>query len=682
MPIESVNWARSTPSNPRGRKLDFIDNIDHELTEAIGVHDGLVKQWVKWLDLYRAPVKQPERNIPYEGAANYMLPVIATDADQLYAKFIQTIHAADNIWTIRALNERWTDAAKPMQDLLTWMDGAILKMYSVNKRAVSEMVKLGTAIYKTGWHYERRPIWTYDEAGRAIKAEKISGRPFVDHVRLADFVFPPSAYAIDPDSQGGAPWVAERIRIPVDRLRWMAESQSPLLPTIDKDVLNLIIKFEEANVTEWDAAVQSADYEKGGRGSDFDSEGPAHVSGGQPAPSRLLREIELWEVHARFPTQSSNSQDDIIAWYHRPTRSLVRNVYQYYHHGRRPYEVVRFFPGDGFYGIGICEQTEMFQLTQSDLFNFNWDNVLLANSRMVVAQAGTNIAPGESFYPNKVWIVDGDVRSSFGVFPMADIYQSLPQLQQTVQAFKERRNGIGDLQIGNMQSLPSRTPATTTLSLLQEGARRPDLTIKDMRYEGLSTVGLRVLQICQQFMASPVDVGGQRLLQIAADMLGTPEGALAVQKLVTPMENAEFGLGVSITATSGSANKETERQNYLALLQLAGQLAPQFIELMSVAMQAQGTPIAEVALNSAMGLQELYTRLLEQYDIRNADEITPLPDNAEAMVAPSPFGVPGAVPGAAPGVPAGPDSGGGAVTPPPPELAALASLFGGVTGGL
>jgi len=38
----------------------------------------------------------------------------------------------------------------------------------------------------------------------------VSG-PFVDHIRLVDFLIPPDYYAIDPDEQFGAPWVAKRI---------------------------------------------------------------------------------------------------------------------------------------------------------------------------------------------------------------------------------------------------------------------------------------------------------------------------------------------------------------------------------------------------------------------------------------------------------------------------------------
>src|SRR5256886_12755857 len=99
----------------------------------------------------------------------------------------------------------------------------------------------------------------------------------------------------------------------------------------------------------------------------------------------------------------------------------------------------------------------------------------------------------------------------------------------------ERRTGISDIQLGNLQALPGRTPATTMLSLLQEGSRRPDLTLKDMRYEGLSHVGLRLLQLCQQFVSSPVDVGGKKLLEMAVSALCDAPRAPAPPKMLMPL---------------------------------------------------------------------------------------------------------------------------------------------------
>src|SRR4051812_3372303 len=109
MPIDSIKWGL-------GRKNAFIETLDSELTDAIGGHDPLIKVWTRWLELYRASPNQPERNIPYEGAANFMLPIIATDSDQLYAKFMQPLHAADNLWTLSPLNEKWVESSKPIQD--------------------------------------------------------------------------------------------------------------------------------------------------------------------------------------------------------------------------------------------------------------------------------------------------------------------------------------------------------------------------------------------------------------------------------------------------------------------------------------------------------------------------------------------------------------------------------------
>ena len=658
---ESIKWGK-------GRLAQFAEYVDWELKAALQARLSLERQWQDWLEQYRAPAKQPVKKFPFEGAANYVLPITATDVDQLIAKEMQTLHAPDNLWTLEPLNERWTDAAKPMQDALTWLDHNLLHMQEVNERVNLEKYKLGTGLYKHGWLYERRKIWTYDLDGRAMRAERLRGGPFVDHVKLHDFVLPPYAYNIQADDQGGAPWVAERLRINVDRLRSLAFSSEPFLPNIDKDAVNFILKFLESDETDYDVKVQDLDYVKSGQHQQLDFEKSAGGSTkGSAGRSARRFDVELWEIHARFPTggralgsdpsrpaqPDDDSQDDIVVWYHAPTSRIVRAVYNPYLHGRRPYERVRMFPAEGFYGIGLCEQKEMFQALQTELMNFTVDNVLLGNSIGIVAKAGSNIVPGEPVYPGKVWITDGDVGKDFASFQLGTTYPNLAVLQQQVQALGERRTGISDIQLGNMQELPGRTPATTMLSLLQEGNRRPDMTIKEMR-RGLGVVGLRVIQYLQQYMGSPVDVGGQRLLQMAVQALGMPEGMFAAQKLTSPMENAELGLGVSITATSGSANKEVEKQNYVALLQLAGQLTPQFIQLISVAQQAQGSPVGQVALQSALGLQELYKRLLEQYDIKNISDVAP---DIKANTASLQAGAtqPGLAPGAPSGANGGPD---------------------------
>ncbi len=634
---DSVKWGQ-------GQKQRFVDFIDFELTFALGARQGLERQWREWLDQYRPSAKPALKRFPYEGAFGYTLPFTASDVDPMYASVMQTIHASEDLWTVNALNERWEPAAKPMQDFLTWLDHGILNMWSTNKRAILEMVQLGTAIYKHGWTYERRPYRTYDAQGKFQKVMRTVSRPFVSHVPLADFIMPPAGIAIQPDDDGGAGWLGERTRIDVQRLRSIANASDPMLPSIAREDLEKVLIHEERMQSDYRAKVADLDYVRQARQPYTSFDKDTAVGSAPGGVSGYVREIELYEIHARFPTQGE-SEDDIIVWYHRPTRIILRAIYQPFNHGARPYERVQYFPGLGFYGIGLCEQTELFQSLGSELFNYTGDNVLLVNSRMFATKSGSGIVAGEPVYPGKIFVTEGNPKDELIPMQMAEVYPSLPNLIQFLLQLKRERNGVSDLQRGNIESLPSRTPASSLQSLLAEGKRRPDLTIKDLRYSGLSAIGLRTIQNLQQMIGRP-DLDTGQYLRLAIDVLGMPEGQLVAEKLMTPLEDAAHGLGVSISAISSTANKDLASQRAQNLLALSTTVGPQIIQMVQMAMQAMGTPLEQVALSAAKGTAELYAKVLEQEDYRNVEDLVPqVPEGSLA-----PMGV-GAGPGAATGIP-------------------------------
>lgn len=618
--MESVVW-------PSGGRDKLATYLHYEITQALMARQSLERQWRAWLEQYRAPAKQAVKEFPFLGAANWELPITATDADQYYAKFMQSIHASPDLWVVQAMNERWTDAAKPLQDFLSTLDRAVLKMYRVNKRAVMEMVKLGTAIYEHGWIYENRPVNTYDPDGKIIRANRIRSQPFVDHVRLVDFLIPPYAYAIQPDEQGGAPWVGKRVEMTRERLLAIAKATEPFQPNIGMQAALDILAYENTQQDLYDDTIQRQAYEpRRKEQSDADFDRSSDATDGQSiggAVGNYVRKIKLWEVHVRWAV-TGDSPSDLVVLFHLPTRTILRAMYQPYLHGQRPFEVIRFFPTEGFYGIGICEQDEIFQKMGSELQNFLYDNILLGNAQMLAAKEGANVAPGEPIYPGKVFITQGNPHEEISPFTMGrGNYPGLDSLIGLVDGQRTRRSGISDLQVGNIDGLPGRTPATAVQALLAEGNRRPDLTIKDMRYEGLSIIGLRLIQLCQQFIGSPVDLDGKRYLEMAIQTLGEPEGSYAAAKLATPMENAELGLGVEIAAASASANKDLQRQQLTGVLTLYSQMAPQFVQLAQTAMQGANTPVGAVATKALEGMGELLHRTLEQYDLRNTEDLVP-----------------------------------------------------------
>ena len=656
-----------------GREQAFKDYIEAEINMALSARAALEQRWRTYLEQYRAPANQPLKSFPFEGAANFVLPVTATDVDQLYAKFMQTIHAPANLWTTEGLNPNWVDAAKPIQDFLQWMDGAIVKMEDVNARALLELVKLGTCIYKTDWLYERREVWSYDGSGKRIRAERTVSHPIVDHVRLVDFLLPAYSYAIQADDQGGAPWVAERHRIRLGKLEAIADASEPYMPNYGRLAVEKVRAWLTPDQLPHDEKIQQLEFNNTGSGGkdglDFEH---AHLNSTDRSPSGIGNtpkdEVEIWEIHARFATQGT-IESDIVVEYHIPTQSIIRGTYLRYHHGMRPYTRAVYFPTEGFYGIGVSEQLEMFQTCESDLFNWQHDNVLLSNSVMLGVKQGGNIAPGEPIFPGRILVTDGSPKDEIMPIQLGSgVYTGLDKLRADARFMGQLRSGVGDLQNGSINSLPSRTPATTVQALLETGATRPDLTLKQLR-KALSEVGLRIIQLIQQHAQPGVNADGEKVLAAAISVLGDEAGIEVVKKLGLPLEGAEYGLGVNLTATSATANKELQKQSWMGVIQLQGQMAPQFIQTMQLATQMWGTPVGQVALDMCQGMAYATRRLYEAFDIRPLNDVVPkipkdpvqaITDPLAALpLLPEGSGAPGGAPGQPQlGAPAGPPGAG------------------------
>jgi hypothetical protein len=581
--------------------------MEYELDRAITQRMALEKTWRSQLELYRAPKKEGIAHVPFEGASNYTIPFAAMNVDPILARYMANVHAAENLWTLSPLNERWIDKAKPLQDYLTWMDKRILRMWDVDYRVFLEMLKLGTGIYKTSWRYEQRRKMGYDQYKRRTRLLETINQPVVDHVHLQNFYIPQESRAIDPEAQGGAPWVAERHRFRPLQLRAMARGQEPFLPNFSPTDVDEVVKWQEAAQTEHEQKVEELD----------------ELSGSMSLMRQ--RPIEIWEVHARFDTTGNGIEDDIVVFFHKPTMRILRATYSTM--PKRPYNEIRYIRGDGFYGIGICEQADIWQEVQSRVLNFDIDKVFLSNAPMLRASEGANIMPDEQIWPGKIIFAGKDELEAF--FLAAPGSFDIAQLRDWIEAAGKTRIGTTDLMHGAVGALPSRTPATTVQSLLQEGNTKFDMSIKDLRQSGLSEVGMQVLQHLQAQALDPINnPDAQDYVQLAPMILGQPEGRFVAEALTIPAEAIELGVGVALTATSGTSNKELMKQSKLALLQITSQMAPGFIQLAGLIQQ--GGIVGEVAKQLFVSGAELLQDTMEQFDVRNPEELVP---NIQALLA-------------------------------------------------
>lgn len=587
-----------------GRKEEFRGYMRSELDRVMGQRSDLERIWRERLETYRAKKEDAVAHYPFEGASQLTYPLAAMTLDPILARYMTSIHATDNLWSLKALNEKWIDLAKPLQDYLQWLDLNILKMRLVNQRAFLEMLKLGTAIYKTGWMYERRNVYGYDKDKNRVRLPKVVNKPFVDHVLLDNFYIPSEARSVYPDDQGGAHWVAERHRMRPQQLESMGKGQEPFLPNFDPSEVKKALDHQRIQLTEFEQKVASLE----------DRDATLTKLKGRP--------IDIWEIHARWDTTGNGNEEDIVVYFHRESMAILRVTYEPL--GERPYSAVRYFPADGFYGIGVVEQAEMHQDALSNILNFNIDKILLSNTPMLAVAEGANVLPDEPIYPGKQWHLANpkdDINPFFMVSQGSFDVQSLINFLHDT---SERRTGVTELQMGSISGLPSRTPATTVQSLLAQGNTRFDMSMQDLRFGGLSRVGQQVLQNLQmQTLDTINNPEAQAYTELAARVLGEPEGQFVAQTLRIPFESIDLGIGVQLTATSGTNNKELMKQSNLALLQIVGQVGPQFIQLAQIIDTQRGTQTAAVAEQLFKGGAELLYRVLEQFDIRDPENIVP-----------------------------------------------------------
>src|SRR5437899_900141 len=102
-------------------------------------------------------------------------------------------------------------------------------------------------------------VTAYDATLSRSQVIRQINQPTIDHVPLAHFLVPPEAINIDPDAQGGACWVAERLRYRPYALAAMAKAQEPFLPNFDPSATADVMRYEESSPTEHQAKVAQLD---------------------------------------------------------------------------------------------------------------------------------------------------------------------------------------------------------------------------------------------------------------------------------------------------------------------------------------------------------------------------------------------------------------------------------------
>lgn len=563
--------------------------LSSELEEALYAHE-LKLEWINESNrLYMGDPITARKTFPWDGAANLVVPLVGITVDSIVARIINTIFAVQPFWSAQALIKDLEPVVHPLQDFMEWSRINELDMYMQIRSWIVEVVKHGWAYLKIYWESFTHRTFVIS-AGAARPRDKIVRRPQVKHILLADII----CQAGIEDELNQAEWMAHRIRLTDGQLRWRKHDR--VYQEVDK------ILAHKAEMTPMEEKVLQNELEEAA-----------------PRPRDKLN--TLYEVYADLPLGGSDLPVPVMITYHHETRTIARCVYNPDVMGERPFKKGKFIDREGKRdGIGISRQLALLQEEISTLHNQQVDNATLANTRFFIGRRGV-VRNGTKVWPGRFLTVP-DPSKDIITLPMADVYPSMRQLETSCLAYSERRSGVADYQLGRESNvMGNRATATGTLALIQEGNRRFDLNVRDVR-DCLGAVGKKLLILNAQFRPSGM-----------AYFVKGQDGELIEQVLNLPDEFLADGIGMELTASTATINREIEKQGLMAMMGTLTQYYQQLIQISGIAMNPQTPPpVQQMAVQMADGARYLMSMIVQTYEIRAVDTLLP-PSLADQMQA-------------------------------------------------
>jgi hypothetical protein len=564
--------------------------LDEQIEQLKTSHSKKMVEFGKYEVAYRALPGTFESTLPFVGASDEVVPVIAMAVDPIHARLDTGIMKQEPVFRVKPLRKQFKDCADALEK---WIDFNVKhrwKLRQVMSPRFLEFCKLGTMVLKTVYDREEAPIKRYrqEEGGEFTvvteKQVRFSGAK-VKGVALADVMFPPKR-----QNAQDCEIIVERLRLSGGQLR-VAEASGKITN---------VKRLRGQETTDANDLSRTQEDLSGHASADWAS-----------------KEFEIWECWFDYDIDGDGYPEHLVAKYHQSTRTFLELRYNWYFHQRKPYTIMPYMvSAESLYGIGLCEMIMSFQGMITRMERNAFDNSYLANIRMFVAKKNSGIEEVPRIYPGRVFFVE-DPSKDFRPFQAGEVYPSTLNERQNLFGMVEKRTGVSDYLTGRESPiLGSRATATSTIALINEGTRRVESTLENVR-QGMAEVIENALYIWIQYGTEAVE-----------DLIWQGDDtALLIKEFFDQVSevNVHGGLSVTLSATDANDNKQSRQQMQLAIINIMMQALEKMLSLGQAALMAQEQLPAytQMAAATMEAGRAMLTDLLKRYDVPDPDAYVP-----------------------------------------------------------
>lgn len=562
-------------------RVELVTWIDEWLQNVISSQQMKQDDWDKQEESYRA-LPGPKLDKPYVGASNETVPAIAMAVDPIHARLETGVFKQNPVFTVKALKKSVLPYVDSIEAFVEYYQKHQLKLRRISSPRLLECAKLGTCFYKTVYDNETYEVLTYDDEWKVVKKKitKFAG-PRVFGISIGDLLFPPLYQDIQQ-----CPFVAERIRTTYSKLK-VAEASKKL-----KDVDKIKDQTNMNRTPLEDARMRSTHHQES---------------------LRRLDEHVVYEIWCDYDINNDDLPEHLVITYHYETQTILQLRLNWYFHQRKPYTVIPYsVTNDSIYGLGLCEMVKPFQDLLTKWHRMATDNAYLVNIRMFIAKKECGIEEVPKLYSGRTFFVD-DPSKDFIPFGLADVYPSTLTERQNIFGLIEKRTGVSDYLVGRESPIiGSRATATSTVALIEEGTKRVEQVLENIR-AGMAEIIENCIYIWIQYGPGTVN----------EIVFGDDEIGAKVSEFfdLVRQEDVAGTLAIDLSATDASTSRHARQQMQLALIQVMMGYFEKVLAAGQGMFQYQQTmpQMASLIADTATAARMMFKDLLIKYDVKNPD---------------------------------------------------------------
>ena len=553
--------------------------------------DNKLKEFAR---LYKGIPITDTRDIPWPGASNIEIQVVATNSDQLLAR-VMAIYMTEPLWSAKVFgdldNGKGVDQKNAIENFLGNMalEPAELDFYRVEESWFSGTIRNGTGVIKFPWMYHvEKSFGSMEGMTDATDTAPTNDFIRVDGPRPENIPLNKFLTNINTQKLDDSNFVCHII----------TQSRKQLE---DRKALKL---FKSEDI---DAIIAQPDRSQSDFLQDYLHEKQGLLNAGSGTQSD---EYDLYECWFRYQHNGQNFR--LMCLHHPQSKTRLGAYYNFYPENMNIFEDAKLaYDDDQYYGYGFAEMLKAYQDEISELHRQRINAKTLSNTTAFRVNKNSKLHSILQFYPGVLVPADPNEIERLELNnPQADDLNG----ENLSLALVKERTGIdpatGGTGGGIVNAKRGIYSSQGTFAVLQQQNNRTALRMSDMR-SAHSRVGSKLAKMYAYFGL------GQKLRSFGAN----------ADDLKAALENIKSGkLGLNVRASTASMNKELEKQNDIMLATTLTQLYNGDAQIIQ-AMTTQGMPqqLMDYYKEVLTAKQALYKRITQNFGHDDVARLIPVP---------------------------------------------------------